>query len=195
MFNRLIIAAVFLCAGIVSAQEADSDATTNTTVTMHTSKGAITLELFPEQAPATVENFLQYARDGFYEGTIFHRVISHFMIQGGGFTTEMIKKETREAIENEATNGLNNNRGTIAMARTSDPHSATAQFFINVQDNSPLDHTGTSSSREWGYVVFGEVTEGMDVVDDIRFAETAVVNGMRDVPVETIVIERVEISE
>jgi cyclophilin family peptidyl-prolyl cis-trans isomerase len=195
MFNRLIIAAVFLCAGIVSAQEADSDATTKTTVTMHTSRGAITLELFPEQAPATVENFLQYARDGFYEGTIFHRVISHFMIQGGGFTTEMIKKETREAIENEATNGLNNNRGTIAMARTSDPHSATAQFFINVQDNSPLDHTGTGSSREWGYVVFGEVTAGMDVVDDIRFVETTVVNGMRDVPVETIVIERVEIPE
>ncbi len=195
MTSRLFIAGIFLCASIVSAQETDGDATTASRVTMHTSKGVITIELFPEHAPASVENFLQYTRDGYYEGTIFHRVISHFMIQGGGFTADMEKKQTREPIVNEADNGLKNTRGTIAMARTNDPNSATAQFFINVENNTPLDHTGTTSTRSWGYAVFGEVVEGMEVVDDIRFAETAVANGMSDVPLENIVIERVEIIE
>ena len=195
MFSRIFIAVALLGASVVSAQEADSEAAMPTRVKMHTSKGAITLELFPEQAPASVENFLQYVSDGFYEGVIFHRVISHFMIQGGGFTTDMEKKPTREPITNEADNGLKNTRGSIAMARTSNVNSATSQFFINVQDNVALDHTGTGSTREWGYAVFGNVVEGMDVVEDIRFVETGVVGGMRDVPDEAIVIERVEIIE
>ena len=195
MIYRLCIAAAFLCVSLVSAQQSDGETAPGARVTIHTSKGAITLQLYPEQAAGSVENFLQYARDGFYDGTIFHRVISHFMIQGGGFTQEMMKKQTREPIQNEADNGLKNTRGTIAMARTSDPHSATSQFFINVQDNIPLDHTGIGSTRAWGYTVFGEVVEGMKVVDDIRFAETTTVNGMRDVPVVALVIERVEIIE
>ena len=195
MFKRLCFAAALLCASIVSAQETDSEAATAARVTIHTSKGAITLDLYPQQAPASVENFLQYAADGYYDGTIFHRVISHFMIQGGGFTADMTKKTPREPITNEADNGLKNARGTIAMARTSNPHSATSQFFINVQDNVPLDNTGTDSTRAWGYAVFGKVVEGMEVVDDIRFVETGIVNGMRDVPTEAIVIERVEVIE
>ena len=195
MISRIFIAVALLGASVVSAQEADSEAAMPTRVKMHTSKGAITLELYPEHAPASVENFLQYVSDGFYEGVIFHRVISHFMIQGGGFTADMEKKPTREPITNEADNGLKNTRGSIAIARTSNVHSATSQFFINVQDNVALDHTGTGSTREWGYAVFGNVVEGMDVVEDIRFVETGVVGPMRDVPDEAIVIERVEIIE
>ena len=165
----------------------------NPQVTLHTNKGDIRLELYASQAPATVENFLRYARDGFYDGTIFHRVISHFMIQGGGFTPELVQKPTRDPIPNEADNGLKNLRGTIAMARTNDPNSATAQFFINVEGNPPLDHTGTDSSRAWGYAVFGAVVDGMSVVDDIRFVETTRVKGMADVPVEPVIIESVEV--
>ncbi|NNE04828.1 MAG: peptidyl-prolyl cis-trans isomerase [Xanthomonadales bacterium] len=160
-------------------------------VTLHTSKGAITIELFPDKAPVTVANFLQYARDGFYDGTVFHRVISHFMIQGGGYSTDMIRKPTRDPIQNEATNGLKNTRGTLAMARTADPHSATAQFFINVEINANLDYTGTNNSRAWGYAVFGRVVEGMEVVDDIRFVET----GPGDRPLEQVIIERVEVHQ
>ena len=167
----------------------------NPTAVLHTSQGDIQLELFAEQAPKSVENFLGYARSGFYDGTIFHRVISHFMIQGGGFTPDMEKKPTGEPIVNEATNGLSNKRGTIAMARTNHPHSATAQFFINVQDNINLDHTGESNSRAWGYAVFGRVTEGMDVVDKIRFVQTTRTGPYSDVPVEPVVIERVSVSE
>ena len=195
MFTRLIIATLLFCASVVSAQETVTEEASATMVKIVTSKGEITLELFPEQAPESVENFLQYASDGFYEGTIFHRVISHFMIQGGGFDAEMAKKPTRDPITNEADNGLNNDRGTIAMARTSAINSATSQFFINVQDNMALDHTGTGSTREWGYAVFGKVVEGIEVVDNIRFVDTGVVKGMRDVPDETVVIERVEIVE
>ena len=196
MYSRLFIAAALLITSIVSAQESENSPASAARVVLHTSKGAVTLDLFPEQAPASVENFLQYARDGYYDGTIFHRVISHFMIQGGGFTADMEKKETRAAIQNEADNGLKNSRGTIAMARTNDPHSATSQFFINVQDNTALDNTGTSSTRAWGYAVFGEVVEGLEVVDDIRFVETTShASGMGDVPVETVTIERVEIIE
>jgi peptidyl-prolyl cis-trans isomerase B (cyclophilin B) len=138
----------------------------------------------------SVENFLKYAREGFYDGTIFHRVISHFMIQGGGFTADKQRKPTHDPIKNEADNGLKNLRGTIAMARTTEPHSATSQFFINVELNPSLDHKGTANSRDWGYAVFGQVTEGMDVVDDIRFVQT----DNRDWPVEPVVIESVEIE-
>jgi peptidyl-prolyl cis-trans isomerase B (cyclophilin B) len=166
----------------------------NPTAVIHTSMGDIQLELFAEQAPVTVDNFISYARSGFYDGTIFHRVISHFMIQGGGFTPTMEKKATGEPIPNEASNGLSNKRGTIAMARTNDPHSATSQFFINVQDNMNLDYTGQNNPGGWGYAVFGRVTGGMDVVDSIRFVETAKAGPYSDVPVEPVIIEHVEIS-
>ncbi len=187
MHNLIRITA--LLALLVSPAWAQDEASTNPQVTIHTSKGDIQLELYADKAPVTVENFLQYVRDGFYEGTIFHRVISHFMIQGGGFTADMQQKATRDPIRNEAENGLKNLRGTIAMARTTDPNSATAQFFINVELNPNLDHTSTANSREWGYAVFGHVTEGMDVVDDIRFVRTA----PNDRPLEPVVIESVEI--
>ena len=167
----------------------------NPRVLMKTSKGDIKLELYAEKAPLSVENFINYANSGFYDGTIFHRVISHFMIQGGGFTPDMQKKPTAEPIRNEASNGLSNKRGTIAMARTSDPHSATAQFFINVQDNLNLDYTGDSSPRTWGYAVFGSVTEGMDVVDEIRFVQTTTQIPYSDVPVEPVVIEKVTVLD
>jgi cyclophilin family peptidyl-prolyl cis-trans isomerase len=161
-------------------------------VLMKTSQGDITLSLNREKAPKTVENFLQYVQDGFYDGTIFHRVIKGFMIQGGGFTAEMTKKQTRSPVENEAKNGLKNKKGTIAMARTSAPHSATAQFFINHKDNSFLDYPGSDG---WGYAVFGEVIQGMDVVNTIAEQPTGVRNGMHDVPQNTITIEKVSIVE
>ena len=162
---------------------------------IHTSMGDIQLELYRDKAPASVENFINYANSGFYDGTIFHRVISHFMIQGGGFTPDMQKKTSGEPIENEAGNGLSNKRGTLAMARTNDPHSATAQFFINVQDNRNLDYTSGRSSREWGYAVFARVTSGMEVVDEIRYVETTSQGPFSDVPVEPVVIESVEIID
>jgi len=166
----------------------------NPTAVIQTSKGEIHIELFAEQAPITVANFINYANSGFYDGTIFHRVISHFMIQGGGFTPEMEKKATGEPITNEANNGLSNKRGTIAMARTNEPHSATAQFFINVQDNMNLDYTGQTAPGGWGYAVFGRVTNGMEVVDDIRFAQTTRVGPYSDVPVEPVIIEHISVS-
>ena len=172
-----------------SAFGQDQQVAENPQVTIHTNRGDIRLELFAAEAPITVENFLQYARDGFYDGTIFHRVIGHFMIQGGGFTAEGEQKPTRDPIVNEADNGLSNQRGTIAMARTNEVNSATAQFFINVELNVGLNHTGKGSSKEWGYAVFGRVIEGLDVVDDIRFVET----GPRDWPLETVLIESVEV--
>lgn len=162
-------------------------------VTLHTSKGAIHLELDRGRAPETVENFLRYAEEGHYDGTIFHRVIPGFMIQGGGFTTEMEQKPTHDPIPNEADNGLGNLRGTVAMARTSRPHSATSQFFINVEDNTQLDHRG-KTARGWGYAVFGEVVEGMEVVDAIAGVETTSRGGHRNVPVEPVVIESVEVE-
>jgi cyclophilin family peptidyl-prolyl cis-trans isomerase len=165
----------------------------NPQAVIHTSMGDIRLELYPAKAPLSVQNFINYANNGFYDGTIFHRVISNFMIQGGGFTPDMQKKTTGEAIQNEATNGLSNIRGTIAMARTGDPHSATAQFFINVQDNMNLDYSGQSSSREWGYTVFGRVIGGMEVVEKIRFVETTTQGPLSNVPTEPVVIESVEI--
>ncbi|MDX1626733.1 MAG: peptidylprolyl isomerase [Wenzhouxiangellaceae bacterium] len=163
------------------------------TVIIHTSKGPITVELFEEDAPKSVENFLAYARSGHYDGTIFHRVIPGFMIQGGGYDADLEQKPTRDPIENEADNGLSNRRGTLAMARTNDPHSATSQFFINVVDNPALDHRGKQSGRTWGYAVFGQVVDGMEVVDAIRNVETESRGYMRDVPVETVTIERVEV--
>ncbi len=177
-----------------SALEAQQPATnSNPQVVIHTSMGDIGLELYADKAPVSVENFIRYANSGFYDGTIFHRVISHFMIQGGGLTPDLKDKPTSEPIVNEAVNGLSNKRGTIAMARTGNPHSATSQFFINVQDNGNLDYTDQNSSRGWGYAVFGKVTSGMDVVDKIRFVETKTVPPYSDVPVEPVVINSVDV--
>lgn len=158
-------------------------------VTLETSHGTITLELDADKAPVTVENFLNYVNDGFFDGTIFHRVIPGFMIQGGGFLPGMIQKNTQDTIKNEANNGLSNTRGSIAMARTSDPDSATAQFFINHKDNGFLDHTAPTV-QGWGYCVFGKVTDGMDVVDAIAAVATGNNSGHGDVPVEDVVIQK-----
>lgn len=162
-------------------------------VVLHTSMGDITIELYEDQAPKSVENFLQYVRDDHYDGTIFHRVITDFMIQGGGFDRDLEGRPVREPIENEADNGLSNERGTVAMARTNSPHSATAQFFINAVDNPALDHRGKVSGRTWGYAVFGRVVEGIEVVDEIRYVETEARGPHQNVPVEPVVIEDVEI--
>ncbi len=161
-------------------------------ILMTTTVGPMTLELDVDNAPKTVENFLSYVSSGFYDDTIFHRVINNFMVQGGGFTADMEQKATQAPIENEANNGLKNAHGTIAMARTQDPHSATAQFFINVQDNDFLNHTG-ENMQGWGYAVFGKVTEGEDVLDKIRCVQTGSQAGHQDVPVEPIIIESVTI--
>ena len=163
-------------------------------VNLETSHGAIVLELYPDKAPKTVENFLAYVKSGFFDGTIFHRVIPGFMIQGGGLTANMAKKQTRKPIPNEADNGLANSRGTIAMARTGDPHSATAQFFINTADNGFLNHRG-KTPQGWGYCVFGRVKEGMAVVDAIEKSPTASRAGRRDVPVEPIIILRAVVGK
>jgi peptidyl-prolyl cis-trans isomerase B (cyclophilin B) len=160
------------------------------TVILETSKGNITIELNEEKAPATVANFMKYVNDEFFNGTIFHRVIPNFMIQCGGFMPGMVQKMTENPVKNEADNGLSNVRGSIAMARTSDPHSATAQFFINHKDNGFLDHTAPTG-QGWGYCVFGMVTDGMDVVDAIASVATSTQGGHGDVPNETITIEKV----
>ncbi|RKR06297.1 peptidyl-prolyl cis-trans isomerase B (cyclophilin B) [Kushneria sinocarnis] len=159
-----------------------------------TSVGDITVELFHEQAPQTTANFERYVRDGHFDNTLFHRVIDGFMVQGGGFTTDFEQKPTRTPIRNEADNGLKNTRGRLAMARTGDPHSATAQFFINVADNSFLDHSAPTP-QGWGYCVFGEVVKGMDVVDTIRGVATTRRGMHADVPSEDIVIHRARIAE
>jgi peptidyl-prolyl cis-trans isomerase B (cyclophilin B) len=163
-------------------------------VIVRTTFGEMKLELDAGKAPKTVENFLQYARDGHYDGTVFHRVIKDFMIQGGGFDTKMQQKPTRDAIENEADNGLKNDFGTIAMARTMEPHSATAQFFINVKDNDFLNHTG-KNMQGWGYTVFGKVVEGAEVLEKIRTVPTASSAGHQDVPVDPVIIETVTVTE
>jgi len=163
-------------------------------ITLHTNYGEIVLELDFEKAPKTAANFKQYAEDGFYDGTIFHRVIDNFMIQGGGFNEEMQQKPTKEPVANEADNGLKNNEGTIAMARTMDPHSATAQFFINVKDNDFLNHT-RKDAQGWGYCVFGKVTGGMDVVGKIKKVKTGSAGHHQDVPVETVIIEKVTVTD
>lgn len=163
-------------------------------VIIRTTFGELKLELDAEKAPQTVANFIAYAKDGFYNGTIFHRVIDNFMVQGGGFDTEMIQKPTGDPIENEADNGLKNDFGTIAMARTMEPHSATAQFFINVKDNDFLNHSG-KNMQGWGYTVFGKITEGSEVLDKIRAVSTTSRAGHQDVPVDPVIIESVEVSD
>ncbi len=161
-------------------------------VKLHTNHGIITLELDAEKAPKTVENFLQYVRDGFFDGTVFHRVIDGFMIQGGGFEPGMTQKPTRGTIDNEASNGLKNEAYTVAMARTPNPNSATAQFFINVANNSFLNFTAPTP-QGYGYAVFGKVVEGMDVVDKIKKVKTGNRAGHQDVPLEDVVIAKAEI--
>lgn len=161
-------------------------------ITLHTNHGPITLKLDAEKAPETVANFIEYVKSGHYDGTIFHRVIGNFMIQGGGFEPGMKQKSTRAPIKNEANNGLSNKSGTIAMARTMEPHSASAQFFINVADNAFLDHSAPTI-QGWGYAVFGEVVEGMDVVEKIKSVPTTSRAGHQDVPAEDVIIERAEI--
>ncbi len=160
----------------------------NSIVVMETSHGTIEIEVFEDKAPQTAANFLKYVDDKFYDGLIFHRVINGFMIQGGGFTDKMEERKTRPAIKNEATNGLTNDIGTLAMARTNDPHSATAQFFINVNDNSSLNHSSQTPSG-WGYAVFGKVSEGMHVVNRIKMVKTGSMNGHQDVPMDSVVIK------
>lgn len=156
-------------------------------VRMSTSEGDIDIEVYPAKAPATVENFLTYVKDGFYKGLVFHRVIPGFVIQGGGFAPGMESRETRSPIENEADNGLKNESGTLSMARTSDPHSASSQFFINLNDNASLDHTG-KTQRGWGYAVFARVIAGMDVIAKIAGTPTTTVGSFQDVPTQDIVI-------
>lgn len=163
-------------------------------VKLITNKGTIILELDADKAPETVANFMQYAKDGFYNGTIFHRVIDGFMIQGGGMEPGMKEKPTRDSIKNEAENGLTNDRGTIAMARTPDPHSASSQFFININDNNFLNFTA-ANDQGFGYCVFGKVAEGMDVVEEIKGVATGSSGHHQDVPVEDVIIESVEIDE
>jgi cyclophilin family peptidyl-prolyl cis-trans isomerase len=180
VFGLAAIGFVFLMATSTNA------AANNPKVLMKTTKGDITIELYPDKAPLTVENFLSYVEEKFYDGTIFHRVIKDFMIQGGGYTADFQEKSSKPPIQNEAKNGLKNKRGTIAMARMPQPHTATCQFFINHMDNPGLDYD--QSSDGWGYCVFGKVTQGMDVVDAIANSPTMTKAGMRDVPRETIQI-------
>lgn len=163
-------------------------------IILHTNFGPITIELDDKNTPNTAANFRAYAQEGFFDGTIFHRVISNFMVQGGGFEPGMQQKTCKAPIENEADKGGSNKRGTLAMARTSDPHSATAQFFINVVDNDFLNHRGKTMDQ-WGYCVFGVITKGMEVVDKIKAVKTGHRAGHQDVPVEDVIIERVELQE
>jgi peptidyl-prolyl cis-trans isomerase B (cyclophilin B) len=178
-----LLAAAICCVPMVAAAEDPPR------VRLETTLGSLVIELDPQRAPQTVDNFLRYARDGFYHGTIFHRVIKGFMIQGGGLTVDMQKKNTRDPVENEADNGLKNDRGTVAMARTNAPHSATAQFFINTVSNDFLNHRAKTQAG-WGYCVFGKVVEGMSVVDQIENLATTSVAGRRDVPKEPVIIHK-----
>ena len=163
-------------------------------IIFNTNHGPISIELNSEKAPRSAENFLQYAKKGFYNGTIFHRVIDGFMIQGGGFEPGMSQKANHDPIDNEADNGLSNLTGTLAMARTAEPHSATSQFFINVSDNFFLDHRG-KTAQGWGYAVFGKVVDGMDVVNKIKSCQTTSRAGHQDVPVDDIIIESTDVTE
>ena len=185
-----------LAAGLGSmALAGEETAEENPVVVMKTNLGAIEIELYPNEAPVTVQNFLRYVKEGHYDGTIFHRVIKGFMVQGGGFDAEMKQKSTHEPIKNEADNGLKNEPGTIAMARTADPHSATAQFYINTVDNRALNFR-SKDPRGWGYTVFGKVISGMDVVKAIEGSPTGAKAPFRqDVPQETVLIESVKLKE
>ena len=187
MFTRFVIPCCLLLASLTASAQP-------TIVDLKTSQGLITLELNPEKAPQTVANFVQYAREGHYDGTIFHRVIAGFMIQGGGMDKNLNEKPTHAPIKNEADNGLTNTLGSVAMARTSEPHSATAQFFINVANNAFLNHTD-KSSRGWGYAVFGKVVEGTDVVDQIKGVKTGSRGFHQDVPSEDVIIEKATVVE
>lgn len=187
--KKMLILIVVLYFGISQMAYAGD----NPRVEMITSKGSIVLELYPEKAPLTVANFLKYVEDGYYSGTIFHRVIADFMIQGGGLTADLVQKDVRASVQNEADNGLSNNAGTIAMARTNTPHSATSQFFINVVDNFDLNHVGKNNSRAWGYTVFGRVIEGMDTVNAIRYLKTKPMGGHGNVPLETVIIKKARV--
>lgn len=189
MFKKMFtVVTVTLIIGLFVASAVAAER--NPKVLMETSQGKITIELFRKEAPLSVKNFLSYVKGGFYNGTVFHRVMPGFMIQGGGFTAEMMQKSTSRPIPNEAPNGLKNDRGTIAMARTSDPDSATSQFFINLVDNNGLNRPQPDG---FGYAVFGKVIEGMDVVDKIAAVKTGVRRGMNDVPVESVEIKSVKI--
>ena len=190
--NAALIFAISIC--WIGFTGADDSRPENPRVRIDTGKGSIVIELDPAAAPATVENFLSYVREGFYDGTVFHRVIKGFMIQGGGFTPDLQQKATREPVKNEAHNGLKNRRGTIAMARTPDPHSATAQFFINTVDNAFLNFRD-KSVQGWGYCVFGKVVEGMETVDAIAGVPTTTARIGGDVPVEPVIIERVVVID
>lgn len=191
MMKRLLCT-LLGCVGIVAAPGFAADAKSNPRVRLDTSLGAIELELHADKAPATVNNFLEHLDAGHYNGTLFHRVIPNFMIQGGGFEPSMKEKsKLRAPIQNEADNGLKNLAGTIAMARTPDPHSASAQFFINAQDNAFLDHRG-KTPQDWGYAVFGKVTKGMDVVKKIEAVRTGRVGPHGDVPTQDVVIRKAE---
>ena len=186
LFRLVLIMLVFVQSAVAADQAA-----VNPRVALVTSKGRIVIELFPQKAPATVKNFLAYVDAGFYDGTVFHRVIPKFMIQGGGLTADMKKKPTEKPVPNEADNNLKNTRGSVAMARTGDPHSATSQFFINTADNEFLNYR-EKTPQGWGYAVFGRVTEGMTVVDAISGVETSNSGMFRDVPVEPVLIEKVQ---
>jgi len=189
-----ITVAVAPATGLTQDNSTSKQGANMVTVTMETNKGVITLELDREKAPDSVENFVTYAKSGHYDGTIFHRVIPGFMIQGGGFDTSMQQKDTNPPIKNEAANGLKNNKGTVAMARTNVPDSATSQFFINVKDNDFLNHT-SPTPQGWGYAVFGQVTDGMDVVESIENVSTANKGGQQDVPVSDVIIVKVTVQE
>lgn len=184
-----IFALAVLPAGCDSEKKGAQTPKGNPMVVMQTSMGDITIELFADKAPQTAENFAQYVKDKFFDGTIFHRVIPNFVIQGGGFTPSMEQKQTRAPIQNEADNGLKNSVGSLSMARTSDPHSASSQFFINLKDNAFLDHKG-KTPQGWGYAVFGKVTEGMDVVEKIAAVQTGNKGGHQDVPNDPIVVKK-----
>jgi peptidyl-prolyl cis-trans isomerase B (cyclophilin B) len=191
---RLALAAGLLLAFTLAAGPGARAADKPVFVKMETGLGDITLELFPDKAPATVANFLQYVEDGFYNDTIFHRVIDGFMIQGGGFDARMNQKPTRPPIQNEADNGLANAPYTVAMARTMDPHSATAQFFINVADNKMLNHTA-KTPQGWGYAVFGQVVRGQDAVEKIKAVPTTTRGMHQNVPVEPVIITKAQVVE
>ncbi|MDA9094382.1 peptidylprolyl isomerase [Gammaproteobacteria bacterium] len=196
--KKIQLLSVLLCGLVFSSfMNASSQSKENamTSVTINTTIGAIHLELDQDKAPITVANFVSLANAGYYEGTIFHRIIPGFMVQGGGLTEDMQNKASgTDPIQNEANNGLGNDRGTVAMARTGDPHSATGQFFVNHKDNDFLNHTA-ENAQGWGYAVFGKVTEGMDVVDALADMSTGVVGGYQDAPLEPVTIESVTVSE
>ena len=195
IYGRLALAGLMMLAFIIlTGLNAQAEKRSNPLVKLETSMGEITLELYPDKAPATVANFLQYVKDGFYDGTIFHRVIPTFMIQGGGFDAQMNQKPTKAPIQNEADNGLTNDLYTAAMARTMDPNSATAQFFINVADNKPLNHTA-KTMQGWGYAVFGKVIKGQDVVDKIKAVPTGNKGMHQNVPVEPVTIIKATVVE